>query len=224
MSLVAEGTERDKHSKLHTIIREDGSKRFIYAYIYGCWDEMAGQIIFDCLVKANRDGGPEGEALFNEFFPVINSHGDRRPLKTVGGKVRANFLTRIDGFGTLKDRIDNQVDRFGWVYGLDERKIPTRSKHSALNFLIQSCGAILCKRWVCDVYDELTAKYRWGYDGDFVMALWCHDEIQIICRDGLETDIGEIVVKHARASGIPYGFRGPLDSQAKVGQSWKDTH
>jgi DNA polymerase-1 len=214
--------DRDKDNELHTIIREDGSKRFIYAYIYGCWDEMAGQIMFDCLVKARRDGGDAGVELFNKFF--INNKGEQRELKVVGKKVRDNFLTRIDGFGTLKDRIDAQVERFGWVYGLDERKIPIRSKHSALNFLIQSCGAILCKRWVCDVYEDLCSKYQWGWDGDFVMALWVHDEIQIICREGLEQEIGYIVVKHAQAAGVPYGFRSPLDSSYAVGQTWRDTH
>jgi DNA polymerase I len=218
---LAEGL-RDKHNELHTIVREDGSKRFIYAYIYGCWDEKAGQIIFDCLVKARREGGPEGQALFDKFF--TNARGEQRSLQQVGKKVRDAFLTRIDGFGQLKEKLSYQVEKFKWVYGLDDRRIPTRSEHSALNFLIQSCGAILCKRWVCDVYEDLCSKYKWGWDGDFVMVLWVHDEIQIICREGLETEIGDIVVAHARKSGEPYGFRGPLDSTAKVGQTWRDTH
>jgi DNA polymerase I len=221
MGLSAE--ERDKHSDLHTVLREDGSKRFIYAYIYGAWDGMCGQIMHDCLVKAARMG-PAGLALYEKFFPRHKITGERRETTLVGRKVRADFLKRIDGFEKLKAKLDNQVERFNWVYGLDERKIPIRSKHSSLNFLIQSCGAILCKRWVCDTYDELTSKYRWGYDGDFVMCLWCHDEIQIVCREGLETDIGEIVVKHARAAGAPYGFRGPLDSEAKIGSNWAQTH
>ena len=221
MGLVEGG--RDKHSALHTLIREDGSKRFIYAYIYGCWDEMAGQIVHDCLVKATRLG-PEGVALYEKFFPKHKITGERRALKDVGRPTRANFLKRIDGFEKLKDRIDNQVERYGWVYGLDERKIPIRSKHSALNFLIQSCGAILCKRWVCDVYDDLTSKYKWGYDGDFVMCLWTHDEISIVCREGLEEGICSIMEKHARTAGDPYGFRGPLSSNAQAGQSWRDVH
>jgi DNA polymerase I len=220
MGLV-EGS-RDKHNELHTLIREDGSKRFIYAYIYGCWDEMAGTIVHDCLIKAARLGA-EGKALYDKLFPIWNK-GERRSITSVGKEVRASFLKRIDGFERLKTKLDAQVERHGWVYGLDDRKVPIRSKHSALNFMIQSCGAILCKRWVCDTYEELCSKYRWGWDGDFVMALWVHDEIQIICREGLEEEIGAIVVNNARAAGIPYGFRGPLDSQAKVGSNWSSTH
>jgi DNA polymerase-1 len=218
---LAEGA-RDHSSAFHTLLREDGSKRFIYAYIFGCWDEMAGSIVHDCLIKATRLG-PEGVALYDKLFPIWNK-GERRSITSVGKEVRANFLKRIDGFERLKGKIDGQVERYGWVYGLDERKVPTRSKRSALNFLIQSCGAILCKRWVCDVYEELCSKYRWGWDGDFVMCLWVHDEMQLCVREGLEKEIGDILVKHARNSGEPYGFRGPLDSVAKVGQSWRDTH
>jgi DNA polymerase-1 len=214
--------ERDKHSEFHTIVREDGSKRFIYAYIYGAWDEMCGTIVHDCLVKAARLG-PGGQEIYDRFFKR-EKHDLNTMIKHAGKKTRANFLERIDGFGALKDKLDAQVERFGWIPGLDGRKVPSRSKHSSLNFLIQSCGAILCKRWVCDTYEELCSNYKWGWDGDFVMALWVHDEIQIICREGLEKDIGDIVVACARKAGLPYGFRGPLDSQAKVGQSWRDTH
>jgi DNA polymerase I len=212
--------DRDKHSELHTLIREDGSKRFIYAYIYGAWDDMCGTIIHDALVKAKRLG-PEGLALYQKFF------GDgpgENTLRNQGRKVRANFLKRIDGFEKLKERIDHQVERFGWLYALDERKVPTRSSHSALNFLIQSCGSILCKRWACDVFEDLCSKYRLGPDGDFQLVLWIHDELQLLVREGLEKEIGDIIVKHARAAGEPYGFRGPLDSQAKSGSNWAQTH
>jgi DNA polymerase I len=212
--------ERDKNNELHTLIREDGSKRFIYAYIYGAWDDMCGTIIHDALVKAKRLG-PEGSNLYQKFF------GDgpgEHSLRNQGRKVRANFLKRIDGFEKLKERIDHQVERFGWLYALDERKVPTRSAHSALNFLIQSCGSILCKRWACDVFDDLCSKYRLGPDGDFQLVLWVHDELQLLVREGLEKEIGDIVVKHARASGETYGFRVPLNSEYKVGSNWSDTH
>ena len=224
---LAEG-ERDKHNILHTIVREDGSKRFIYAYVYGAGAEKCGEIIYDCMIKARRDGGAEGEALYAKVF--LDREGNQRTLKQVGGKVRDKFMKSIDGFSKLKENITKQhnwctsTNQLPWVYGLDERKIPIRSEHSALNFLIQSCGAILCKRWGADVYEELCSKYKWGWDGDFVMVLWVHDEYQIIVREGLEEEIGQIVVKHARAAGLPYGFRGPLDSSSKSGQSWRDTH
>jgi hypothetical protein len=209
---------RDKHNKLHTIIREDGSKRFIYAYIYGCWDDMAGEIILNCLAKAKRDGGDEGATLYIKFFGE-GVPGERR-IRKVGAAVREGFLTRIEGYGDLKNKIDLQVQKFGWVPGLDGRRIPIRSDHSALNFMIQSAGAIICKRWVCDAFDELSAKYKHGWDGQFVFGLWVHDELQVWCRNGLEEEVKEVLVRCAQKAGEPYGFRVRLDGEAKFGRTW----
>lgn len=216
---LAEG-ERDKHSTLHTIIREDGSKRFIYAYIYGCGDGKAGEIIYACLSKAKREGGDEGAALYAKFF------GDgivgEEKLKRVGKKVRDGFANSIDGFSDLKKKLERQVEKFGWVPGLDGRRIPTRSEHSALNFMIQSCGAILCKRWMADVFDELCERYTLGKDFQFV--LWVHDEIQLLVKKGLEEEIIEVIKRHGAAAGVPYNFRGPLKVETKQGTNWSETH
>lgn len=222
---LAEG-ERDKHNKLHTIVREDGSKRFIYAYIYGCWDAKAGEIIFTCVNKARLMCGTAGQAVYDRFFKTANP--EKPELTKAGKKVRDAFLTRIDGFEALKKKIGVCVEKNGAVPGLDGRIIPTRSEHSALNFLIQSAGAIVCKRWVCDAFDEMCARFEYNYDdpweGDFVFGLWVHDEIQVWVREGLEEETIEILKECASKAGVPYGFRVRLDGDAKVGSTWADTH
>lgn len=211
---------RDEHNACHTIIREDGTKRFIYAYIYGAWDAKCGEIIYNALVKAKRDGGDEGIELYVKFFG--DKAATEESLKSLGRKVRAAFAKRIDGFTNLKDKLSVTVKKMGRVRGLDDRLIPIRSDHSALNFLIQSCGAILCKRWGADAFEELCRRFRLGIDFQFV--LWVHDEYQLLVREGLEEEIAEVLVRCARQAGEPYGFRGPLDSKAKRGRNWSDTH
>jgi DNA polymerase-1 len=212
--------ERDKYNKCHTIIREDGTKRFIYAYIYGAFDDKCGEIIYTALLKARNEGGPEGIELYIKFF------GDKVPgektLKLLGRNVRAAFAKRIVGYAKLKAKLKEVVGDRGRVRGLDDRLIPIRSAHSDLNFLIQSCGAILCKRWGADAFEELCSKYKLGVDFQFV--LWVHDEYQLLVRNGLEEEIGKIVTRCARSAGASYAFRGPLDSEAKVGRNWNDTH
>lgn len=220
---LAEG-ERDKHNQLHTIVREDGSKRFIYAYIYGCGDEKAGMIIYAALLNALRNGGPEGAAVYEKFFGDPAKPPRAAAIKKVGKTVRNAFLTRINGFGTLQKQIAEQVTKRKRVPGLDGRRIPVRSEHSALNFLIQSAGAIICKRWLADAFEECCSKFKLGWDGDFCFVLWVHDEIQVCCRKEVAEAIGEILVRNARKAGEPYGFRVPLDSKAVQGRSWKDTH
>lgn len=222
---LAEG-ERDKHNSLHTVVREDGSKRFIYAYIYGCGDEKAGEIIYEALLNARRQCGAEGEAVYVKFFgtgPV-----GERELKRVGKKVRNAFLTRIEGFGKLREKLSEQIEKRGRVIGLDGRIIPIRSDHSALNFMIQSAGAIICKEWVASAFEECCRRFTYNWDdpwyGDFVFCLWVHDEVQLCVREGLEEEIGKIIVECARKAGDPYGFRVPLDSEWVVGSTWEDTH
>jgi DNA polymerase-1 len=222
---LADG-ERDKHNKLHTIVREDGAKRFIYAYIYGCGDVEAGTIIYEALLNARRNGGDEGITLYVKFFGegiVAEKH-----LRKVGRAIRAAFRTRIDGYGKLQDKISEQVETRQRLIGLDGRIIPVRSDHSALNFMIQSAGAIICKQWVADAFEECERRFGYNWEdpwsGDFVFVLWVHDEVQLCVREGLEEEIGNIIVETARKAGEPYGFRVPLDSKWVVGNSWEDTH
>jgi DNA polymerase I-like protein with 3'-5' exonuclease and polymerase domains len=221
---LAEG-ERDKANQLHTVLREDGSKRFIYAYIYGCGDEKAGSIIYEALLNARRSCGAEGAAIYSKFF-TENPGEDE--LRRVGKKVRRSFRTRIEGFKVLQDKLSEQVGKRNRVIGLDGRIIPIRSDHSALNFLIQSAGAIVCKEWVASAFEELERRYTYNWDdpwaGDFVFVLWVHDEVQLCVREGLEEEIGKIIVDCARKAGVPYGLRVPLDSKYVVGDTWEDTH
>lgn len=222
MGLVPEGTEYDEHNKLYLVIREDGSKRWIYAYIYGMGDKKSGIILLNCCDKARRQCGEAGEAFYvSKFGTGKNPEG---LLSSVGGDARAGFASRIVGFADLKNKLTKQVKQFGFVPGLDGRRIPVRSDHSALNYLIQSCGAILCKQWVCDAFEHLEKKYKHGWDGDFVFVLWVHDEIQVAVREGLEEEIGNTLVEFARKAGEPFGFRVPLDSKYKIGANWSETH
>jgi DNA polymerase I-like protein with 3'-5' exonuclease and polymerase domains len=55
-------------------------------------------------------------------------------------------------------------------------------------------------------------------------VLWVHDEVQLCVREGLEEEIGNIIVACAKKAGEPYGLRVPLDSKAVVGDTWEDTH
>lgn len=221
MGLVPSETKRDKENQLHTIVREDGSKRVIYSYIYGAGDEKVGTIIYECLLNASKNGGDDGVLLYSKFFPKGVSTSS---LKRVGRGIRDSFANRIAGFNKLKSLISKQVGNKGRIKGLDGRLTPIRSDHSALNFMIQSAGAIICKRWLADAYDECCARFKEGWDGDFCFVLWVHDEIQVCCRKEIADQIGEILVRCARKAGEDYGFRVPLDSKYSIGSSWADTH
>ena len=98
--------------------------------------------------------------------------------------------------------------------------MPVRALHSALNFIVTSSEAIICKRWLMCVHEELCTKFRYGWDGDVVIVLWVHDEIACCCRPEIAAQVGEIMVRHAKEAGEFYNFKVPLDAEYKIGRSW----
>lgn len=213
---------RDKNNQLHTIVRESGAKRLFYAMLYGSGDEKAGRIILEAARQARKTNADWGH-VYTHFFGDDEAPSPK-VLKKVGAKAKRDVIQGIEGFEQLKRTIANLSDS-GFLPGLDGRRLPVRSQHAALNTLLQSAGAILCKQWICDAYDTLLAGgLRWGWDGDFVFLGWIHDEVQVACRNGLGERIGRIITDAARGSGSAFKFRIALDSEFKLGHSWADTH
>lgn len=214
---------RDKENELHTLIREQGAKRLFYGMLYGCGDEKAGRIILEACRMARKAFPEEGGRIYEHFFGNDEAP-DKKTLKRAGSKAKNNVIKGIAGFEQLKSTISYYAEK-GWLPGLDKRRLPVRSEHAALNTLLQSAGAILCKRWICDAYDTLIAEsLKYGWEGDFTFLGWIHDELQVAARDGLGDRIGKVLTSTAQEAGKPYGFRIRLDSEYKIGKTWADTH
>jgi hypothetical protein len=215
-------TARDKANPLHTVIREAGAKRLFYAMLYGAGDEKAGKIILDACRLA-RKTNPEWGYVYEQFFGRDQAPGVKL-LRSVGANAKRGVITGIKGFERLKGTVEGFAE-MGGLPGLDLRRVPIRSAYAALNTLLQSAGAILCKQWVCDSHDALIADgLRWGWDGDFVFLGWIHDELQVACRNGLGDRIGTMLTDVARRAGNPFKFRLALDSEYTIGRTWADTH
>lgn len=213
-----------------------GAQLRCLAHYVGHWDKGAyGRIVtdgdvhtyhMDCcdgLIKTRENSKTTIYAfLFGAQAPKLGkiNGGDAK----AGQQIMKLLSARVLGLGKLRDSIENLCKR-GWLKGLDGRLIPIRSPHSALNAVIMCAEAVLCKTWLCNCYDRiLSTGLQWGWDKDFVFLGFIHDEIQVAARDEHADAIKEIMVQEARAAGSAYGFRVRLDSEAKVGQNWRDTH
>lgn len=225
LGFVDAGTERDKmpddteptpRQLLHNIVREHGAKRWLYAIIYGGGGLQSGLIILEACQAALK----AGLDIFPRFFKTQAPKEEE--LRSVGSKAKKNFVKRIGGLSALNEKIAALVESRGYIPGLDMRRIPSRSSHSALNFLLQSAGAILCKQWACDAFENLCARFKLGED--FVFLGWIHDELQVAARPEIAEEVGETLVRFARSAGEPFGFRIPLDSKYKTGSHWGHTH
>jgi DNA polymerase I-like protein with 3'-5' exonuclease and polymerase domains len=141
-----------------------------------------------------------------------------------GKKLREQTMASFPAYAKLIEKIGANVRTSNTLVGLDKRVLPVRAAYAALNTLLQSAGAILCKEWVSSCYEHLITKYRYGWDGDFVILGWIHDEIQVAVRKGLEQEVSALLVQLAREAGAPFGFRVPLDGASKTGPDWSCTH
>ena len=209
-------TARNKDSKTHTAIRE-GAKRFRYAFLYGAGAARAGHIISD-IARAVHQIDMDND-LQQQFFGGT-THPNEAALKRVGKQALNKFEAATPGLRRLRERLQVHARKHGWLPGLDGRRVPVRALHSALNFIVTSSEAIICKRWLMRVHEELRTKFRYGWDGDVVIVLWIHDEIACCCRPEIAAQVGEIMVRHAKAAGEFYNFKVPLDADYKIGRSW----
>lgn len=213
---------RDKEDKLHSVYR-DGSKTFIYGFLYGAGDEKAGKIVYGLVLRAKGLGLPY-QHLLQMFFGGVENPGPAE-FKAAGKKLKGTFLKKTPALKKLIEAVRESAKR-GFLIGLDKRHLHVRSQHAALNVLLQAAGAILCKMWLVMVEDELQAAgLKHGWDGDYAFMAWSHDECQIACRT---PEVVEIVRKTAEAcvvkAGDHFNFRIPLAGESKVGTNWSQTH
>lgn len=107
----------------------------------------------------------------------------------------------------------------GWIRALDGRPIPVDSKHSALNRLLQSAGAITMK------YAMVIADREIRREGITAHGLIrYHDEEQWEVSPHEADRVGKIGVESIRKAGRYLKLNVPLDGEYKVGFNWSETH
>ena len=101
--------------------------------------------------------------------------------------------------------------------GLDGRKIFIRSKHAALNSLLQSAGAIVMKKALV-IFNE---KIK-DLPAEFVANV--HDEWQVETTYKNADTVGKLGVEAIIEAGIELNLNCPLDGEYNVGRNWSETH
>lgn len=159
------------------------------------------------------------------IYGFLYGSGDEKTGKIIGkgakeGKaIKKKFLKKLPALKYLKDAVAKATDERGWVKGLDGRIIPIRHSHASLNYLLQSCGAILCKTWYVKVSQAIKQS---GLDARIVAFV--HDEVQVEVKKGQEDETGRLIQQCMRDTERHFNFRCRLDSEYKYGDNWSDTH
>ena len=141
--------------------------------------------------------------------------------KAEGSRLKKEFLTKIPALKSLRDAVQKKAEQ-GFITGLDGRKVPVRSSHAALNTLLQSAGAIICKRWIVEMHSLLEKEFKYGED--YKQVAFVHDEVQLTVKREHAKRIGDLAVKAIGIAGERYSFRIPLTGEFKTGPTWATTH
>lgn len=138
---------------------------------------------------------------------------------TEGQRLLDNFNKNTPKLAKLQEKVKRLHNKYGYLTGLDGRRVLTRSEHSALNTLLQSCGAIIAKQWCITLHEKIKQH---GLDAKLVAFV--HDELQFDCASEDAELLGELSIASAEESGKLLGFRVPVGAEYAVGTNWKDTH
>lgn len=166
------------------------------------------------------------------IYALLYGAGDEHLGTLIGGdaalgkRQKAKFFAAIPALKELSAAVSIAAKRYGNLLALDGGLLHVRSPHSALNTLLQSAGALICKRWMVTLEAMLLSRgYKHGWDGDFAFLAWVHDELQIACRTpeiAAEIDgLSKAAMKEAEAY---FNFKCPLDTETKLGGTWAECH
>ena len=153
----------------------------------------------------------QGQAIFDAFW-------DANPaLKALKEKITLFWETKGDK---------------KWIPGIDGRRVQCRSKHSIVNYLFQSCGAIAMDysmlymdKWLGGIKLDKDGYPCYVYkDSEVYRCIYNHDEYLWEVPEHLTVEIGEMGVRSIESAGRMLKMRVPLTGEYKVGSSWASTH
>ena len=133
------------------------------------------------------------------------------------GQIKKRFLKNLPALNRLIADVQLAAEK-GYLKGLDGRKVKVRSAHAALNTLLQSSGAIVCKRWLVE-FDKLLTTVPSAHQ-----VVWVHDEVQVECAEQDAETVGKLAVDAIVKTGNHYKLRLPLTGEYNVGGNWSETH
>ena len=172
-------------------------KSLTYAFIYGAGDAKLGHV------------------LHPEYSDIQK--------KVLGSDLRRKFLDAIPGLEPLINAVKLKVRETGKLKGLDGRPIFCDGEHKSVNFLLQSCGSIISKRW-CVISQELLDAEGFTYDKDYTRCAYVHDELQFSVIPQEAERVKQLLIQAAPLAGQYYKFKVPITAAGDIGDSWASTH
>lgn len=192
-SFSKEVVEGDIHSKLAAIYQTSRkiSKGVTYAMIYGG----------------------------SNFRIGLTAGASKQDAAKEGKRIRSAIMSGLDGFAELSKAIATRAET-GVLKALDGRPIRLGNKtYAATNYLLQSCGACLCKAYVLRSHELLKEAQI-----DYRPLGFIHDEQQLSVHPDHAEQAAFLLVAAMKDVQKQFNFRCELDAESVIGQSWADCH
>ena len=177
------------------------------AKIYGTSRQVSKTVTY-CMIYGGGD-----------FRIGLSAGFDKKQAAKEGKRIRAAVLNNLKGYRELSLAIQQKA-RFGVLKALDGRPLRIGDKsHVAMNYLIQSAGAIICKTWLVESIKKLKAQHV-----DFVPLAFIHDEIQLSVHPKDTNEAKKILEETIIDVQAMLAFRCELAAESKSGLTWWDCH
>jgi hypothetical protein len=169
-------------------------KNGFYAYLYGAGDPKLGATL-----KPELQG---------------------RAASEYGKWARGVLEKGTPGLARLVAEIEDEFKHSGGMLRtIDGGYVRCHSKSAALNYKLQSAGAIVMKKAAIIARDEIKRR---GLDALLVGTI--HDEGQLDCSAEDAEEVGKLCVAAISQAGIDLNFRLPLTGDYKIGANWAECH
>ena len=160
------------------------------------------------------------------FYALIYGAGNAKIGKIIhrtaqiGGETKQRFLDEMPAMKKVIEKCKFQVAKKGTITLLDDREVPCRAKHAALNVQIQGDGAIIMK-----VAQSIFANRIDNQCPDKVAFMaTVHDEWQLECDPEWADYIGQLGVASIQEAGKVLGCTVPMDGNYRIGKNWAECH
>jgi hypothetical protein len=169
-------------------------KNGFYAYLYGAGDPKLGVTLKPELrgTEAGRYG-KEARGILEKGTPGL-------------ARLVASIQDEFRGTGGLLRTIDGGFVR-------------CHSQSAALNYKLQSAGAIVMKQAAINARNEIKRK---GLDAFYVGNI--HDEGQLDAKTDDAEITGQTCTAAIAQAGLDLGFKVPLTGNHQVGANWAECH
>lgn len=185
----------------------EGDIHTALAEIYGT-TRKAGKGVTYCLIY----GGGDSKL-------GLTAGASKADATKKGKEIRKRIMTGLTGYAELSKAVKERA-KSGVLNGLDGRPIRIQGKdHAALNYLLQSAGAVICKQWVIRTHELLQEAGL-----DYYPLAFVHDEQQLSVAPGDVEAVGSLITIAMKDVEHHLKFRCALDSEFQVGSTWADCH